>query len=156
MTRFSLTALAIPAILFFAAAQAASAADVFPVKAYTKPDELIVVKFVNEKGDEGKKAVETLGAEAAKLESLFTPAAAADINDAFKILSPTGEEQKLEKPAANPDGTVDLSAAFPKLKDGGTFFVVWKDAPPLVIEILFNPGRGPRELAKIKANLDQL
>ena len=79
-----------------AAQAAAQAADVFPVKAYTKPDEAIVVKFVNEKGEEGKTAVAELGVAAAKLDSLFTPAPAADIAaadgaPAFKIYSATGE-----------------------------------------------------------------
>ena len=118
------------------ATAAAQAADVFPVKAYTKPDEAILVKFVNDKGDDAKKAVAELGADAGRLDSLFTPAPAADIagadnTPAFKIFSAAGEEQKLDKLKAAPaDATVDLSAICPKLKEGGTFFLVWKDAPP--------------------------
>ena len=160
--RTTLSAVLVSTLLL--AAASAQAADVFPVKAYTKPDEPILVKFVNEKGDEGKKAVAELGAAAAKLDGLFTPAAAGELAAAdgaplFKIFSAAGEEQKLAvnkpvTPAA--DGSVDLSAACPKLKEGGTFYVVWKDAAPLVIETLFNPGRGPKDLERVKARIDLL
>jgi peptidyl-prolyl cis-trans isomerase B (cyclophilin B) len=137
------------------------AAAVFPVKEYDKPDEAVVVKFVNEKGDEGKKAIEKLGADASRLDNLFTPAAAGDIAGAdgaatFKLYSSTGEVQKLEAIKPGAEGTVDLSAACPKIKEGGTYFLVWKDSPPLVIETLFNPGRGPKELAAVKMRIDQL
>ena len=146
------------------AAATARAADVFPVKAYTKPDEPITVVFMNEKGDEGKKAVAELGSAAAKLDSLFTPAGYADIIGVdgvptCKLFTSAGEEIKLAalKPAARPDnGHLDLDEIYPKLKDGGTFFLVWKDAPPLVIETLFNPGRGPKELEKVKARINLL
>lgn len=144
-------------------ASAAQAADIFPVKAYAKPDEAILVKFVNEKGDEGKKAVAELGEAAAKLD-LFTLAPAAEIakadgTAAFKIFSTTGEELKLatnKPPTPAADGTFDLSALCPKLKEAGTYYVTWKDAPPLVIETLSNPGRGPAELARMRARIDQL
>jgi peptidyl-prolyl cis-trans isomerase B (cyclophilin B) len=135
--RNTLSALTASALLLTTAA--AQAAEVFPVKAYAKPDEPILVRFVNDKGEDAKKAVAELGAAAAKLDFLFTPAPAAEIADAFKIFSASGEEQKLGKSALKPDGSVDLAEACPKLKDGGTFFLVWKDAPPLVIETLFNP-----------------
>ena len=46
-------------------------AVVVPVKGYVKPDEAIAVRFLNEKGDEGKKAVAALGLEATKMEGLF-------------------------------------------------------------------------------------
>jgi peptidyl-prolyl cis-trans isomerase B (cyclophilin B) len=123
---------------------AAQAADVFPVKEFSKPDEPVLVKFVNGKGDEAKKAVTELGVGAAKLDFLFTAAPTADIAStegvpAFKIFSNTGEEQKLNNVKIATDGTVDLAAALPKIKEGGTFFVTWKDATPLVIETLFNP-----------------
>jgi peptidyl-prolyl cis-trans isomerase B (cyclophilin B) len=124
---------------------AAQAADVFPVKEFSKPDEPVVVKFVNGKGEEAKKAVTDLGVEAAKLDFLFTAAAATDIAGAdgvpaFKIYSNTGEEQKLSNVKVATDGTVDLATALPKIKEGGTFFLTWKDATPLVIETLFNPA----------------
>ncbi len=147
----------LPALCVLLLAAAAQAADVFPVKPYTKPDEAIVVKFVNEKGEEGKKAVQELGAEAAKLDSLFTPAPAAEIAGtdgapAFKIYTFTGEEVKLA-PVKAADGVVDLSASCPQLKEGGTFFLVWKDAPPLLIETLFNPDRGLPELKRAEARM---
>src|SRR5271156_5152371 len=76
------------------------AAVIFPVKEYDRPDEAVMVKFVNEKGDEGKKALEALGEDAGKLEGLYAPAAAAEIagtdgTPAFKVFSASGEELKV-------------------------------------------------------------
>ncbi len=163
---FQLTTLsALVASTLFLTAAAAQAADIFPVKAYTKPDEPIVVKFVTEKGEEGKKAVAELGAAAAQLDALFTPATGADIAAAdgkplFKIYSAAGKELEFSaiKPApyTTTDGTYKISDICPQLKEGGTFFLTWKDAPPLVIETLFNPGRGPKELEKVKSRIDML
>jgi peptidyl-prolyl cis-trans isomerase B (cyclophilin B) len=137
----TLSALVASAVLMASAAQAA---DVFPVKAYAKPDEPVLMKFVEGKGEDAKKAVAELGAAAGKVESLFTPAAATEIagadgTPAFKIFNVKGEEQKLDK-ATVKDGTVNLSDVCSKLKDGGTFFLTWKDATPLVIEVLFSPA----------------
>lgn len=126
-------------------------AVVFPVKAYAKPDEPVVVKFENEKGDEGKKAVAELGVAAAKLDWLFTLASDAD----YKIYSAEGKELKVT-PGKRSEGTADVSAECPDVKAGGTYYLVWKDAPPLVIETLFNPGRGAEELAKFKTQIEQL
>ncbi|HVT82116.1 MAG TPA: peptidylprolyl isomerase [Phycisphaerae bacterium] len=140
------------------ASAAAQAAQVFPVKAYLRPEEAIVVKFVNEKGEEGKKAVQELGADAARLDWLFGPAAPTDIagadgRPAFKVMSATGEEVKLNNVKPGADGTVDLSAAAPTLKEGGTYYVFWKDAPPLVIENLHNPGRSDSDLKRAEARM---
>jgi peptidyl-prolyl cis-trans isomerase B (cyclophilin B) len=140
---------------------AASAAVVFPVKEYAKPDEAIVVRFTNEKGDEGKKAVEELGAMAGKVEGLFAPATAADVvgdqgSPLFKIFTDKGQELKVGSVKVSPEATVDISAACPDIKGGGTYFLVWKDAPPLVIETLYNPGRGKRELEQQKGRIDML
>src|SRR4051812_24251904 len=104
----------LPALCVLVASAAAQAAQGFPVKAYLRPEEAIVVKFVNEKGDEGKKAVQELGAEAAKLDWLFAPVAAGDIAGAdgvpaFKVFSASGEEVKLSGVKPTADGTVDLS-----------------------------------------------
>jgi peptidyl-prolyl cis-trans isomerase B (cyclophilin B) len=142
-------------------AASAQAAEIFPVKGYARPEDAIVVKFVNEKGDEGKAAVNALGVDAGKLDNLFTPAPAAEIADAagaplFKIYNAAGEEQKLGTAKPGADGTVDLSDLLPKLKEGGVYFVTWKDAPPLVIETLYNPGRGAAELEKVKGRIDSL
>ena len=143
MFKFSTLSALVASTLLLSAA-AVQAADVFPVKAYVRPDEPVVVKFVDGKGEDAKKAVAELGAAAAKLDSLFTPAAATEIaaadgTPAFKIFIVKGEEQKLDKATVKPDGTVDLAMVCSKLKDGGTFYLTWKDATPLVIEVLFNP-----------------
>lgn len=176
MTRSGVMTVLAAAVMMVAGQAVEAAGVVFPVKAYTKPDEGIVVKFVAERPNGGespmvgavspvdrvKKALEELGADAGRLDFLFTgaPAAeyiAADGTAAFKIFSATGEEQKLTSAPFNATSNIlDLAVVCPKLKDGGTFFLVWKDAPPLVIETLYNPGRGPREFEKIKAQIDQL
>jgi peptidyl-prolyl cis-trans isomerase B (cyclophilin B) len=144
-----------------AGASLANAAVVAPTKAYAKPDEPIVVKFLNEKGEEGKKAVAEVGLAATKLEELFSPAPATDVAGAdgaptFKIISADGNALKPAPVKVNSDGTVDLSAAYPQLKEGGTYYLVWKDAPPLVIESLYNPGRGANDIKRLQAQLDQL
>ena len=76
------------------------AAVVLPVEAYDKPGQSITVKFLNEKGDEGKKAVAALGVSAGKLDWLFTPAAAGEIAGAggaaaFKLYSADGKKVKV-------------------------------------------------------------
>jgi peptidyl-prolyl cis-trans isomerase B (cyclophilin B) len=143
-------------------ASAVSAAVVAPVKGYAKPDEPIVVKFLNEKGEAGKKALQEIGLPATKLEDLFAPAAATDVvgadgKPAFTLLSADG---KALMPAgdvkANADGTVDLTPSFPQIKGGGTYYLLWKDAPPLVINCLYNPGRGAAELKRMQAQLQSL
>jgi len=137
------------------------AAVVFPVKAYAKPEEPVVVKFVNEKGDEGKKAVQELGAEAAKLDALFSAAPGAEIAGAdgaplFTLFTADGKPIKAGNVKVSPEGTVDLAAAYPTIKDGGTFYLVWKDAPPLVIETLFLPGKNKETLERLKPQIDQV
>jgi peptidyl-prolyl cis-trans isomerase B (cyclophilin B) len=116
-----------------------SAAVVAPVKAYDKPDESVVVRFLNEKGPEGKKALEQLGLSATKLDDLFSPATGIEASS-IKLYNATGAPIPLNAaPAA--DGTLNLSTAAPQIKQLGTYYLVWKDAPPLVIETLGNPGR---------------
>jgi len=134
----------------------APAAVVAPVKAYAKADEAIVVKFLNEKGEPGKKALQEIGVAATKLDDLFTPAAQGEIASgdgapSFQIFGTDGKALKPAPVKVNADGTVDLSAAYPQLKEGGTHYLVWKDAPPLVIESVYNPERGPNELKKLMA-----
>lgn len=179
MKRFGIIAV-LPVVAWMALSQAVLGAGVaLPVKGFTKPDEGIVVKFLAEKpnlgesplvgavspSDRVKKALDELGADAGRLDFLYAVApnsefmAADGKSVAFKIFSAKGEEQKLTTDASAlnvKDGTIDLAAVCPKLKDGGTFFLVWKDAAPLVIETLYNPGRGPREFEKIKAQVAQL
>lgn len=155
--RLMLSALCLTAL----SALQAQAAVVLPAKAYIKPDEPIVVKFLNEKGDDGKKAIETLGTQAGQMDWLFSPAGAADIAGAdgvaaFKLYDADGKEIKLGTIKPQADGSVDLSAACPELKDGGTWYLVWKDAPPLVIETLFNPPHTKQEYDKLKPQIDQL
>ena len=127
------------------------AAVVVPVKAYAKPDEPVAVRFLNEKGDEGKKALAVLGLDATKLEDLFTAVPAGDVINAdgtpnVKVYTSAGEALKPAAAKLAADGSLDLAAAFPQIKEAGTYYVVWKDAPPLVVESLRNPV--PWEYAK--------
>jgi cyclophilin family peptidyl-prolyl cis-trans isomerase len=120
------------------------------VKGYVKPGEPVAVKFLNE-NEAGKKALEKIGLAATELEGMFTPATDAAGFEVF-----TFEGKKLEKkaePAVKGDGSVDVAAAFPEVKKAGTYVLVWKDAAPLVIETLSNPGRGPKELEKAQGEL---
>jgi peptidyl-prolyl cis-trans isomerase B (cyclophilin B) len=123
----------------------ASAAIVVPVKAFVKPGEPLEVRFLAEKGDEGKKAVAALGLDAAKLADLFAPAAAPEVvhgdgTPAFTVYSVVnGEPLKASAAAMSADGTVNLAAVFPAISKIGTYYLVWQDATPLVIETLHNP-----------------
>lgn len=141
-SRFALLAAAVVGLL----AQLASAAVVAPVKGFLKAEDPVVVKFLNEKSDAARKALQEIGQPATRLEDLFSPAATAEIlspdgTPAFQVVTPAGEPLK---PAgalkAGADGTVDLTAAFPQIKKGGTHYLLWKDAPPLVIESRYNRG----------------
>ncbi len=123
----------------------ANAAVIAPVQHNAKPDEPIAVRFLMEKGDEGKKALAAVGGDATKIDSLFTSAppvevAGPDGSPAFSLFSANGQAIAPVlpvKPAA--DGSVDLAIVYPKLKEAGTYYLVWKDAAPLVIESLRNP-----------------
>ena len=132
-------------IVASAAALGASAAVIAPAKTYVKPDEPLTVRFLAEKGDEGKKAVETLGLDAAKMDAWFTPAAptdvvAADGSPVFKAFDAvTGAALKPAVETAGPDAGVDVAKYYPQLKDPGTYYLTWKDSAPLVVETLRNP-----------------
>src|SRR6478735_8014632 len=79
----------------------APAAVVAPVKAYAKADEAIVVKFLNEKGESGKKALLEIGVAATKLDDLFTAAAQGEIasGDGAPSFQIFGTDGKALKPA---------------------------------------------------------
>jgi peptidyl-prolyl cis-trans isomerase B (cyclophilin B) len=60
-------------------------------------------------------------------------------------------------PGKADEGVVDLGSIYPQVRDGGgTFILAWKDATPLVIETLYNPGRGKEALAKVQAEIDKM
>ena len=114
------------AVLGLFAAEA-DAALIAPVKAYVKPDEPVVVRFLTEKSDVAAKAVETVGLAAAQIDGLFGPAPGAEIapngKPAFQLVKWTGEAVP-GNPTVNADGTLDLTAAYPTVRDGGTYFLV--------------------------------
>jgi peptidyl-prolyl cis-trans isomerase B (cyclophilin B) len=137
----------------------AEAAVIVPMKAYVKPDEAVLVKFENEKGVEGKKALDTLGWSATKIDEWFTPAD--DALDAhgvptFKLYTFDGTKLDPTPGKAEADGSLNLGAFFPQMSDGGVYILTWKDATPVVIETLYNPGRGKAQLAKAEAEIDKL
>ena len=65
-----------------------------------------------------------------------------------KVYKAAGEAMKGVATKLGADGSLDLGAAFPGIKEAGTYYVVWKDAPPLVVEALRNPV--PWQYAKDK------
>ncbi len=141
------------------------AAVIVPVKSYAKPDEAVLVKFEEPRGEEGKQALEKIGLRATRIEQWFSPADAADVVDdhgAPKFTLYTFSGEKLEPtPAPLPvkmsdDASVNLAAFFPQIKQGGTYFLTWKDAQPLVIEELYNPGRGKKDLVNAQDQLSTL
>ena len=137
------------------------AAVIAPVKDYAKPDEPVLVKFENETGEEAKQALDKIGLTATKIEQWFTPADNADVFDShnmprFTLYTFAGE--KIDPTPAKPeaDGSVNIAAYFPQIKIGGTFILAWKDAEPLVIENLNNPGRKKQDLAKMQEQINAL
>jgi peptidyl-prolyl cis-trans isomerase B (cyclophilin B) len=135
------------------------AAVIVPVKAYVKPDEHVLVKFENEKGEEGKKALAALGWSATKMEDLFSMAD--DVLDAhgtprFSVYTFDGTKLDATPGKAEADGSLDVESFFPQMLDGGTYILTWKDATPVVIETLYNPGRGKAQLAKAESEIDKL
>ncbi len=141
------------------AAHSLHAAAIVPIKPYVKPDEPVLIKFETEKGDEAKKALAAVGLAATSIDGLFTTADdAVDDHSLPKFSLYTFDGTKLDPtPAkAESDGSVDLAAFFPQVKQGGTYLLVWKDATPLVIETLFNPGRGKEALARVQPELEKM
>lgn len=141
------------------------AAVIVPVKYYAKPDEPILVKFEQPRGEEGKQALEKLGLRATKVEQWFSSVAPSEVIDdhgapRFTLYTFSGE--KLDATAAplpvkmGEDNSVNLAAFYPQIKQGGTYILAWKDAQPLVIEELYNPGRGKKDLAAAQDQLNSM
>ena len=142
-----------------AVAGVSHAAVVVPVKPYVRPDEPVLVKFENEKGEEGKKALAAVGLAATKMDNLFSPVTdAIDVHSlpTFSLYTFDGTKLDPTPGKAEADGSVDVGTFFPQVKAGGTFLLVWKDATPLVIETLFNPGRGKEALAHVQTELEKM
>ena len=148
-----------------AMAVSAQAAVIAPEKRYAKPNEDVVVKFLNET-PEGKKAIEKIGLAAVELDGQFKPADRAEVwNGGPQFSLYTFDGTKLEPTAIkiewSEDGGLPLSAVFPQIKEAGTYLLVWKDATPLVIQTLRNPipwsmvmdapGRGEAIQKQLKA-----
>lgn len=138
---------------------------IVPLKYYSKPDEPILVKFEQPRGEEGKQALEKIGLRATKIEQLFSTVESSEVVDdhgmpKFTLYTFSGE--KLEATAAPlpvkmaDDASVNLAAFFPQIKEGGTYILAWKDAQPLVIEELYNPGHARKDLAAAQDQLNTL
>ena len=133
-------------------------AVIAPLKAYVKPDEAVLVKFENEKGEEGKKLIATLGWSGTKMDDQFTAADDGLMRKVPRFNVYTFDGTKLDPTPgkAETDGAMNIGAFFPQMGDGGTYILTWKDATPVVIETLYNPGRGKAQLAKAEAEIDKL
>jgi len=49
----------------------------------------------------------------------------------------------------NAEGYADLAAIYPQMRKGGAFIVTVPGAQPLVVNTIYNPGRGPNEIKQI-------
>ncbi|MCL2648802.1 MAG: peptidylprolyl isomerase [Phycisphaerales bacterium] len=123
------------------------AAVVAPEKRYVKPDEAVVVRFLNET-EAGKKAMGKIGLAAMELEGMYKEARRGEVADAsgmplFAVYTFEGKKLegagKVEWANEGEHSEVKLSSVFPQVKEAGTYLLVWKDATPLVIQTLGNP-----------------
>ena len=120
------------------------AATLAPVRAYVKPGEPVNVQFLQPaegKAEEVTKTTAAIGLEAVKLPGLFAAAPLADVANAngeaqFALYTMEGKALEGKKVKLDTGGTVDLLGFFPQLADAGTYVLAWKDAQPLVIEVL--------------------
>lgn len=150
------------AAVVMAMAANASAAVIVPVKDYVKPEEKILVNFEKEKGEQGKKLLAAFGARGAeKMPELFDKADAGDVivgngGAAFSLYTMDGKKLDFTAAKAEADGSIDIAAFYPQVKQSGTYVLVWKDAQPLVIETLNNPGRTKADYERAKDEIEHL
>jgi len=126
-----------------------------PDKAYFRPEEPMTVRFMQSDQATAPKQAEVAGPRAADVPGLFAKAAAADVVDAgkplFQVYTYPGGKLLEAKPQDKADGAgaVDVAAFYPQVREGGTYILAWKNATPLVINTLFNPGYSKADFAKI-------
>jgi peptidyl-prolyl cis-trans isomerase B (cyclophilin B) len=139
-----------------AAGVASARADVvMPAKWYVKPNEPLTLGFYA-----GPTKQLHRGDTADVVKQGYTPAqgVGGDAASALTLYSIDG--RKLDpKGGAAPAGDptkVDLGAIYPEIRSGGTYILVWKDAQPLVLENLYNPGQGAKEMARFKDQMGGL
>ncbi len=129
---------------------------VLPAKWYVKPNEPITIGFYA-----GPTKQVHRGETADAVKQGYSPAAGVvggDGTPAFTLYNMDGRkvDPKANAAAAGDPTKVDLAALYPDIRSGGTFILVWKDAQPLVLENLYNPGQGAKEMARFKDQIGGL
>ncbi len=132
----------------------AQADSILPAAWYVKPDQTLTVGFYSGPSQAVHRGETAAGLKEAKPAEALT---GADGAPAFTLYTMAGKKVDPKQGAAVGDATkVDLDAIYPALRAGGTYILVWKDAQPLVLENLYNPGQGATDLAKFKDELGGL
>ncbi|HVX84738.1 MAG TPA: peptidylprolyl isomerase [Phycisphaerae bacterium] len=141
--------------LLLGAASVAHADVVMPLAWYDKPDQPLLLGFYS-----GPTKPVHLADDPSQLQDGYSPAKDA-LDDkgmpAFTLYTFDGQkiEPKNPTPGADP-AKINLDNIYPDIRSGGTYILVWKDAEPLVIENLYNPGQGAKEFAKFKNEIGGL
>jgi peptidyl-prolyl cis-trans isomerase B (cyclophilin B) len=137
------------AALLTALAPLAHADVAIPAKWYVKPGEPLIIGFYS-----GPTLPLHRGQDASSLKQGYTPAQ----NPAFTLYALDGRKlDPKDAGAATADPTkVPLDTLYPEIRDGGTYILTFKDAEPLVLENLYNPGQGAKELARYKDQIGGL
>lgn len=120
-----------------------------PVKPYVKPGEPVEVRFAQSQNEQAQKMTRTLGFKALEVPELFQNAPAGEVVtadgkplfQAYRLSngSVTALEAKNVKVDAS-EGSVDIAAFYPQIRESGSYILVWKTSTPLVINTLSNPG----------------
>jgi len=119
------------------------AATIVPVRGFVKPGEPVQIQFLQPvagKADDAKKAIDAVGLSATKLPGLFVTATAGEIVEngkpAFAVSTLEGTKLEASTEKIDESKPVDVAAVYPKIKEAGTYVLTWKDAQPLVIQVL--------------------
>lgn len=129
---------------------------IVPQKTWFKPDEPVEVRFVSSSKTEAQTLYSLVGIKAAEVPELFSSATAKDLFDdqgkpLFLLYNFNGKliaPQNVEKPDSL-SGVIDIAKYYPEITKGGAYILSWRTAPPLVVQGLFSPGKGPRDLEKL-------
>jgi peptidyl-prolyl cis-trans isomerase B (cyclophilin B) len=130
-----------------------------PAKAYFLVDEAIKIRFLAAAdASNGAKLIAAFGTDAAKLDGAFSPAA--EDGSQIKVYNFVTQKQleaaKDVKAKPEADGSIDVTAIFPEMKQPGTYVLAWKGAAPLVINYLYSPKWTKSDLEANKEEINAI
>ncbi len=130
-----------------------------PVRGYVQPQRPVLVRFATAQTARARRAL-SVGLRAAERLGGFTAPATGDIitdhNRPLFDLYTFGGKAIAAKPVKHAHfvhGQVNLVRFFPQIENTGTYILTWKNATPLVIETLNNPGQSGAMLQQLKSEV---